>query len=362
MTPALKARIMGHLSNAASKAKNPGANITQVVIPPVEAESVPPTEAEPAPPIEAEPVTPIEAPQPTQSILTDDPLGNQQPPPCTENPDDDMSDTFSFTSTLPEIFEGGDDDSAPLATGPWKIIDHFTGKMIVNNEELPPVAPIAPVAPVAPGAALDSAIQVEVILGTAVLVQTLPPTLLFVDQDVHPDWLIKSTNEFLQYMPYYMCLNKVVDLFFAQEANLGYPRKVSALCSSRLHLLTTLLFANHQSVRLALPSQNRPTEVAVFMKNARDFSHGDEVDAEKFGAKVLKWWLTIQPTTRKAWPPSYRPLPGDFSFEYFNRGGPNGVFLMILSFMVGKCACHQHRPHELQTGRQRCPLGARTDY
>lgn len=66
------------------------------------------------------------------------------------------------------------------------------------------------------------------------------------------------------------------------------------------------------------------------MKNAWDFLRGDNIDTEKFGAKVLEWWLTIQPTTCKAWPPSYGPLPGDFSFNYFNRSGPNGVFLMIL--------------------------------
>ena len=69
------------------------------------------------------------------------------------------------------------------------------------------------------------------------------------------------------------------------------------------------------------------------MKYARDFSRGDEVDAEKFGATVIKWWLTIQPTTRQAWPPAYEPLPEDFSFHYFNRGGPNGVFLMILCLL-----------------------------
>ena len=57
---------------------------------------------------------------------------------------------------------------------------------------------------------------------------------------------------------------------------------------------------------------------------------GDNVNAEKFGAKVVKWWITIQPTTHKAWPPSYEPLPANFSFNYFNCGGPNGVFLMIL--------------------------------
>ena len=69
------------------------------------------------------------------------------------------------------------------------------------------------------------------------------------------------------------------------------------------------------------------------MKYARDFSRGDEVDAEKFGAAVIKWWLTIQPTTRQAWPPTYGRLPDDFSFEYFNRGGPNGAFLVILCLL-----------------------------
>lgn len=66
------------------------------------------------------------------------------------------------------------------------------------------------------------------------------------------------------------------------------------------------------------------------MKCARDFSRGDAVDEKKFGAAVVEWWLTIQPIGRKAWPPTYEPLPVDFSFDYFNRGGPNGVFLMVL--------------------------------
>jgi hypothetical protein len=66
------------------------------------------------------------------------------------------------------------------------------------------------------------------------------------------------------------------------------------------------------------------------MKNGRDFSRGSNVDAEKFGKTVTEWWRTIQPTTRKTWPPSQHPVSEDFSFEYFNRGGPNGVFLMIL--------------------------------
>ena len=66
------------------------------------------------------------------------------------------------------------------------------------------------------------------------------------------------------------------------------------------------------------------------MKYHRNYSRGDNVDAEEFGKRVLDWWLTIQPTTRKEWPPVNDSLPSDFSFNYFNHGGPNGVFLMIL--------------------------------
>jgi hypothetical protein len=70
--------------------------------------------------------------------------------------------------------------------------------------------------------------------------------------------------------------------------------------------------------------------VGEFQKWARKYSRGDGVDAKKFGTAVLEWWLTIQPTTRKQWPPTYGTLPHDFSFDYFKRGGPNGVFLIVL--------------------------------
>jgi len=66
------------------------------------------------------------------------------------------------------------------------------------------------------------------------------------------------------------------------------------------------------------------------MKWGRKYSRGDNVDAERFGAAVLQWWLTIQPTTRKTWPPVYGALPDNLSFNCFNHGGPNGSFLMIL--------------------------------
>ena len=72
------------------------------------------------------------------------------------------------------------------------------------------------------------------------------------------------------------------------------------------------------------------------MKYAWVFTRGNDVNLEMFGASVVEWWLTIQPTARKAWLLTYKPLPEDFKFDYFNRGGPNGVFLMVLCFHGGR--------------------------
>lgn len=243
MTPALKARIMANPPNDASKTR--ATNGTQVITPLIEAESTAPIEAasivpiettstapietaSTAPietasttPIEAEPIASIEPAHPSQSALIDDPSGVHQPPPGSE---DNSSDSLSYTSTLPDVFEVEMDDSAPLATGPWMMIDHFTGEMVVDDEALPPVPPTVP------GVSPNSTIPAGEVMGITVLTQTPPPTLLYADQDVRPNWLIRSTNEFLRYVPYYMCLNEIVDLFFAQEAKLGYQIKVGAFC------------------------------------------------------------------------------------------------------------------------------------
>jgi hypothetical protein len=229
MTPALKAHI---LANQTSKANEIRANTTQVTVSPIEPESIEP--AEPA--------------QPSRSTFIGDPSDDQQLPSSSQPPEDDVSDSLSYTSTIPDVFDVGSDDSAPPATGPWTIIDHFTGEMIVDEEEVPPVPPATP------GAPFDSAIQVQFIptFGVTALVQTSLPTLLFEDTDERPDWLMISTNKFLQHVPYYMCLNKVVDLFFTQEARLGYPDKVSELSFPLFpHSLTTP-FTDHHSPLVSL--------------------------------------------------------------------------------------------------------------
>jgi hypothetical protein len=221
MTPALKTRILGNIAMAE-------ANKARVAAPLIEHESVEPGEP---------------AQHSSQSTLTNGSSVSQEPPSSSPVPDDDISDGLSYTSSISDFFDVGNDDSGQLATGPWTIIDHFTGDMIVDEEEVPPAPPAAS------AALFDSTIQVQInpTLGIYVLVETSPPTLLFTDKDERPNWLVWSTSEFLQHAPYYMCLNKVVDLFFAQEARLGYPDKASKHSFSLFIRSLTMSFANHHS-------------------------------------------------------------------------------------------------------------------
>ena len=217
MTPALKARILRNIAN-----NTPKDNPAQTTTPPAETGLVTP--------VEAGSTTSIRTAQHSQSAIANNPFDHQrEPPPSSDYSVDDISDDLSFTSSFPDVFDVGMEDSQPSETGPWMIIDHFTGEMVIDKE-----SPSA--TPFVAGAPFDTAIQVRTILGVPTLVQTRPPALLFEDRDERPDWLIWSTNEFLQHVPYYMCLDKVVDLFFAQEARLGYPEKVKIIVFFRVFI------------------------------------------------------------------------------------------------------------------------------
>jgi len=195
----------------------------------------------------------------------------------TSTPNDNTSDSESYTSTLPDVFNVDMDGSEPPATGPWVAIDHLTGKVIGDDSD--------PGVTITPGAH-QTEIEIGILprLGVRAITEAEPPALLSEDEEVRPEWLTSAVKEFLRYMPYYGRLGKVIDLFLAQEARLGYPNLVLHLCLSSLYLNTD----NLKSMRLALPSCNRPTEVGQFQKWARKYSRGDNVDAEKFGATVVK--------------------------------------------------------------------------
>ena len=143
---------------------------------------------------------------------------------------DSDSDGRSYTSTLPEVFEVGMDDSGPQATGPWVAIDHLTGEMIIDDDGPTEAAPTN----------AQTGIEIGILprLGVHILTEAEPPTLLFEDEDVRPEWLITAVKEFLRYTPYYGCLGKVVDLFLTQEERLGYPNLVINLHFSSKYSFT----------------------------------------------------------------------------------------------------------------------------
>ena len=89
-------------------------------------------------------------------------------------------------------------------------------------------------------------------LGIRAIAEMEPPTLLFEDKDMRPEWLTLAVKEFLWYTPYYGQLGKVINLFLTQEARLGYQNLVGHLCSPLLYLNTD----NLKSTRLALLSNN----------------------------------------------------------------------------------------------------------
>jgi hypothetical protein len=60
------------------------------------------------------------------------------PLPAEQVANNGASDGRSYTLTLPNVFDIETDSSAPPATGLWMIIDHFTGEVIVNNNQSTP--------------------------------------------------------------------------------------------------------------------------------------------------------------------------------------------------------------------------------
>jgi hypothetical protein len=144
----------------------------------------------------------IEATQPMQLTLASCSSSNR---PCSQTPEDG-SDSTSDTSAPHE---------------PRDLMPPGTSDMSADME-------VASAIPTTSGIPCNSVIEVRTISGTgvSVFVQTSSPTLLFVDEDKRPNWLLTSIKEHLQYTPYYLCFSQVVDLFLTQEARLGYPQKV----------------------------------------------------------------------------------------------------------------------------------------
>ena len=198
MSAALKARVLGCISNKMSKAKEASACMS--ITPPTEAECT-------------------KLAEPARSNLTDHTLDDEPTPPPPSPVD--TTDSTPHTPAFLDLPDTEMDGSPPPETD----------MMSVDEEVL--------IETVTTSAPCDLIIKVNVTpsLGVSSLVQASLPALLFVDEDERPDWLSTSIKDFLRHMPYYLCLGKVVDLFLSQESRLGYPVKVKYPLSLYFHLL-----------------------------------------------------------------------------------------------------------------------------
>ena len=190
MSAALKARILGYASSKTSKAKEASTRMAVTL----------PTEAE---------YTDLTVP--THSNLTNHALYDRSSP--SSHSSTGTPDSIPCTPASLDLSEAQMDGSPPPESD----------DMSVDEEVLTETTTAS--------VPCDSVIEVNFIpsLGVSSLIQTSLPTLLFIDEDERPDWLLISIKDFLRHMPYYSCLDKVVDLFLAQESHLGYPAKVKVL-------------------------------------------------------------------------------------------------------------------------------------
>lgn len=132
------------------------------------------------------------------------------------------------------------------------IIDHLTGEIIIDDDQstTPAPTPTVPTGLSLPG--VEVAITPH--LGTAYLIET-PPTLLSEDEDVRPQWLLTAVNSFLRFVPSVGSLGKVIDLYLAQEARLGYPELVRTVAVS--FVTSVLMISVHSPSTSVVRSAHR---------------------------------------------------------------------------------------------------------
>lgn len=79
---------------------------------------------------------------------------------------------------------------------------------------------------------------------------------------------------------------------------------------------------------------DRPEDIDLWLKNGRKF-HAMPVLAnpvEAFGKAWPKWWAHLQPAWRGEGPAFSTDTPEECDWTELMKGGPNGFFLILLSY------------------------------
>jgi len=88
-----------------------------------------------------------------------------------------------------------------------------------------------------------------------------------------------------------------------------------------------------QSKSVVINNQERPDEVSTWLKNGRKLHATPAIQSvEVFGTAWLKWWVHLQPQWRGKEPDLSCDVPEDGQWQGLQKGGPNGLYLVLLSY------------------------------
>jgi hypothetical protein len=77
----------------------------------------------------------------------------------------------------------------------------------------------------------------------------------------------------------------------------------------------------------------RPDEIGTWLKNGRKYHAMPPIaSADNFEDAWLKWWVHLQPECRGEWPELSREISQFSVWQELQKGGPNGFFLILLSY------------------------------
>jgi hypothetical protein len=107
-----------------------------------------------------------------------------------------------------------------------------------------------------------------------------------------------------------------------------------------------------QTKLVLLDKAKRPEEIDHWLKNGHKLNAMLMV-TDEFGTTWMRWWLHLQPEWQGSGLNLSRDIPADGTWTELQKGGPNGFFLLILSY------CWWVSMHSITKTSKSTPIGSR---
>lgn len=128
------------------------------------------------------------------------------------------------------------------------------------------------------------------------------------------------------------------------------PNCCSTFCSL-YHHFALLNFQQDRKQYLAVKS--RPSEFKAWTSKNKKLSYIPPFKVSEFAVRWRVWWESLQPVWRdnEDWPP-HRDVPEDEDWLQLRKGGPNGLFHVIISLTWWAAQCHTKKDRLAYTSAQ----------